>query len=180
MRSVALLILLGACSLPEVAPEGPPGPRGVIHGASAYDPMRNRLVVYGGLALTSDGEQLPTANTYEWDGTTWERRLIEGPGPLAEHAMAYDEHRHLIVLYGGLGGARTCERTWEYDGERWSETGLETSARCRWRHTMTYDPDLRSVVLFGGISEDGCTEGHCQETWAFDGAIWALVTRPPR
>lgn len=181
MRRFALVAISSfaavACSTEAIAPQGPPGPRAVADAASAYDSDRGRLVIYGGRA-DHDGDPIPVSTTWEWDGEAWEQKNIPGPGPLTEHAMAYDPLRKKILLYGGLGGARSCERTWEYDGEAWEELFID-GARCRWRHTLAWDPQRRAVVLFGGITDELCTDGQCQETWSFDGVSWALIVLPP-
>ena len=33
--------------------------------------------------------------------TAWTQRLVSGPSPRNNHAMAYDAARHVTVLFGG-------------------------------------------------------------------------------
>jgi hypothetical protein len=174
---IIIAMFAAGCGAESVPPVGPPGPRPLELGASAHDSARGRLVVYGGQTIV-DGSPLPLASTWEFDGEKWIEVSTAGPGPLSEHAMAYDAARGVVVLYGGIGGAFSCEKTWEYDGATWTPREL-SGAGCRYRHTMTYDAANRRIILFGGVAPDGCDAGDCQQTWSFEGTRWALITLPP-
>jgi hypothetical protein len=76
------------------------------------------------------GQEMPPAvcsvgaayDTWEWDGTAWRLTASTGPIPRNSPALAYDEARHQIVMFGGdtrktgaLGDA------WVYDGNAWRQ-----------------------------------------------------------
>ena len=58
--------------------------------AAAYDSARNLTVLFSG---EESGGTIP--DTWEWNGTAW-RRGPDGPRPLAQHVMAYDQERRQI------------------------------------------------------------------------------------
>jgi hypothetical protein len=89
--------------------------------AMAYDPLRQKVVLFGG-----DRGTLPVScwgDTWEWDGVSWAFRVLAvSPSERAEHQMAFDAVRGRVVLYGGgvVGTSSTSwTETWEYDGLAW-------------------------------------------------------------
>jgi hypothetical protein len=51
-------------------PWGNPGPPGRIGHGIAYDPLRRRIVLYGG---ATQGAQTSSTDVWEFDGTSWHR-----------------------------------------------------------------------------------------------------------
>jgi hypothetical protein len=77
---------------------GRPGPR-ELH-ALAYDPGRDRVVLFGGTA-TPVGIGL--ADTWEWDGNAWSQKVPPtSPPARIGHAMAYDLAGGRVVMFGGI------------------------------------------------------------------------------
>ncbi len=120
---------------------------------------------------------LPGASTdvWRWDGRRWQLLTVtdpEGDGdPPARiySAAAYDEGRDVVVLYGGNIGGQPVGDTWEWDGTSFRQvTPLDPEGDgdpgALQQAAMTYDPDRRRVVLFGGAGSD--------ELWEFDGRSW--------
>ena len=91
---------------------GGPGP--IQHGAAAYDPVRRRVVVFGGAV----GRTL-NDSTYEWDGARWHAFASSGPTPRVGHGMAYSRQDGGVLLYGGFG-AEQFRDLWRWDGTRWT------------------------------------------------------------
>ncbi len=153
---------------------GVPPPR--TFPAVATDSGRGRVVLFGGnrvLFGSEDDADTFLADTWEWNGAAWERLETSGPSPRAEAAMAYDERRGRVVLFGGysLGGAGMLRHgdTWEWDGARWSRLS-ETGPSPRTGAAMAYDARLGRIVLFGG----GTGVAPSGETWEWDGAGWRV------
>ena len=90
------------------------GPGAIQHGAAAYDPVRRRIVVFGGAVGRTFG-----GHTYEWDGTRWHAFAVPGPAPRVGHGMAWSEADGGVLLYGGFAGERFRD-LWKWDGQRWS------------------------------------------------------------
>jgi hypothetical protein len=85
--------------------------------AMAYDASRRRVIRFGGVS-----QGVREAETWELDGTRWQR--VAGPGPEGRNhsAMAYDERRKVLVLFGGHDGERVFGDTWERRLASWSRS----------------------------------------------------------
>ena len=59
------------------------GPAPRAHHDIAFDPLRGRLVLFGGV-----GDGKVTGDTWEWDGRFWVQVADTGPAPRAYHGMA--------------------------------------------------------------------------------------------
>src|SRR5580765_2757276 len=72
-------------------------PPGLLGHTMAYDAVRRRVVLFGGLDLNT-----VTSDTWLWDGTTWSQAATPArPTPHWLHAMSYDSDRDRMVTYGG-------------------------------------------------------------------------------
>jgi hypothetical protein len=86
------------------------GPSARYFHSMAYDAGRGLTVLFGGTG--SNG--ISTAETWEWNGTgagSWTQRMISGPSPREDHAMAYDAAHAKTVLFGGYS-AGWNNQTW--------------------------------------------------------------------
>ena len=162
-------------------------PRPRSDAAGAYDPVRGRVVLFGGV----DGVAAPRNDLWEWDGDTWlERTDAACPGPSArsEHAMAFDSARGATVLFGGRDmNAVPLDDLWTWDGQTWACVGASAAdARCqmcggatqpatwpagRFGHTLTAHPGRGTVVATGGFTTGGVTN----DTREWDGVAWAQL-----
>lgn len=94
-----------------------------VHGyfAMAYDPGRNVTVLYGG-ENTMAGNTVVLGETWEFNGTTWTQRTpANTPGKRTKAAMAYDQGRKQMVLFGGNNGANLQKDAWTWDGTNWTQ-----------------------------------------------------------
>ncbi|MFC1609839.1 kelch repeat-containing protein [Myxococcota bacterium] len=160
----------------------PPGskPSARRYAALAYDSARGKVVLFGGEAA----EGVVFQDTWEWDSTsrTWTDVTPAGikPSARAGHALAYDNVRGKVLLFGGWGEVlyqSTFQDTWEWDGatRTWTNvTPAGTRPGGRNRHAMAYDSSRGRVVLHGGWN------GHrvLWDTWEWDNATrtWTDVT----
>ncbi|MDQ3369346.1 MAG: hypothetical protein M3680_28300, partial [Myxococcota bacterium] len=151
-------------------PPSSPTPRS--NHAMAYDPVRRRVVLFGGATFD---------DTWEWDGETWTLRTAPlSPPPRRNHVMAYDVARERVILFGGVGGTDGATRladTWAWDGTTWAPVVTASAPAPRLNSSFAYDPRRGVLVLFGGTTtaDDG-------ETWELAGATWtqrAPATAPP-
>jgi hypothetical protein len=124
-----------------------PSPSGRLDATMAFDATRGTVLLFGGY----DGDLLD--DTWEWDGTGWSQ-LAPATSPPARRgaAMAYDLARRRMLLFGGFGGDFTpaLADTWEWDGTSWTQVVTAPSPGTRSFHAMTYDPDRRLALLYGG------------------------------
>lgn len=152
--------------------ERPPARYGA---AMAYDPVRDVIVLFGGVMSTTTTVRLGDTWEYATSGTTvdgervgiW-RKVTTSMAPTARElaSMAFDATLGKIVLFGGFDGLVSSE-TWTYDGT-WTKLAPATSPLGRSRAAMAYDGTRGKLVMYGGRA-DG-------KTWEFDGATWTSVT----
>src|SRR5262249_22623330 len=77
------------------------GPAAREGSAMVFDAVRNRTLLFGGLAPWG-----PASDAWEWDGATWTfRGSAHAPTPRYRHCMAFDEARGRTVLFGGTSGS---------------------------------------------------------------------------
>lgn len=167
-----------------------PGPRRRMSHAMAYDTANKRTIMYGGDTRYGGDNGAPLvvrliADTWTWNGTTWTRSCDPcAPGPLAGHAMVFDEARGRTVLFGGMPTRypeSVTNATWEHDGTTWiPRCGTAGTPACgpipRTYAGMAYDVARKKTVLYGGrgTKQDdvfgyGVTY---DDTWEWDGATW--------
>jgi len=160
-----------------IQPSSPSGQRR-LHSA-AYDRLRHRMVVYGGLNELT----VRLGDTWLYDGVTNTWTIVppgpENPGLRSEAGMAFDEARGVTVMFGGFVGTGTTfdGTTWEWDGSAWSNvtptTGSSPSPRIR--PAMFYDSDRQKVVLMGGINSTSGSAIPLTGAWEFDGVQWSPI-----
>lgn len=148
------------------------GPSARQNAAMAFDSLRGRAVLFGGLAYTTG--PVTFGQTWEWNGSTWASVASTGPSPRYLHAMAFDAARQNTVLFGGLAdGVSRDTFTWTWNGSTWT-TAATTGPSARFGHAMAYDPVRQRVVLFGGFGGNGDVKALLQDTWEWNGTSWAL------
>ena len=139
--------------------------------AAAYDTRRKRVVLYGGMGLTNREDR--RGDTWEWDGKNWQQMTDTTVGTRDHHAMAYDEARGKIVMFGGNKSGDHLETdTWEWDGAKWARVATEGPGG-RAHFAMVYDSNRKQVVLFGGLGEG--YKKH-NDTWGWDGKSWRKLS----
>lgn len=169
---IPALSLYGILALPLAA--GQEGqvwsPRNLTHRyghAMAYDSVRSRVVLFGGMYSNLFLE----AATWEWDGLHWVavNAGTAMPSQRLDHAMAFDRNRGVVVLFGGDTGREKLGDTWEWDGRAWRRCNPEGPSP-RSNHAMTYDSVRGVTLLHGGRTDRGVSN----ETWSWDGSVWQL------
>lgn len=138
------------------------------------DPVRGQVLLVAGWNGTSLGD------TWALRGSQW-TLLEDRAGPArVQHAMAFDTARNRAVLFGGLAlGASFSARvpdgkTFEWDGQRWTDVSPSTSPSPRADAAMAYDAARGRTLLFGG-RQDTTLLG---DTWVWDGTAWTQLTTP--
>lgn len=92
------------------------GPSTRAFSRMAYDPVRRRVVLFGGVAGFG-GMRL--RDTWEWDGASWSQIATTGPDPAADWGvfLAWDADRRRVELFGN-------KNAWEWDGARWTQVAM--------------------------------------------------------
>jgi len=146
--------------------------------AMVYDAATGTVLLFGGGNAAG-----VLGDTWAWDGLakTWTQQH-PGASPSARSApMAYDGATKTVVLFGGNGnGAVEFTDTWNWNGTTWIQQFPASAPSARTAASMTYDPGLAAVVLFGGFA--GSWPNSLNDTWAWSGANWREIhpaTVPP-
>lgn len=142
-------------------------------GEVTYDTKRNKIILFGGaLGYLGDNQWDYVNDTWEWDGETWSKMNSDiYPPARLDHAIAYDENRNVVVLFGGLGQNGRLSDTWEWDGDTWVEKKTEIQPMPRSGHEMVYDPIRKKVVIYGGYSDPAFHN----DAWEWDGTNWNQI-----
>lgn len=138
------------------------GPDALFWASSAYDSLRDRMVVYGGRG----GSTLASLSGKLWSldpgalVPTWSELVpAVGNTPPAARAGAsliYDPLGDRLIMFGGqAGGGASNSELWEFriSTAQWFPLfafGMPPSARIH--HTAVHDPDHDRMILFGGDS----------------------------
>ena len=171
---LAALLLLAASGLPcearatndgnwSALPFPPPSPR--VRHTAIYDPVRNRMVVFGGLAGST-----PQNDVWELtlSGTpAWHQIVVSGvsPGARSGHSAIYDPVRDRMIIYGGQGSSLFGD-VWalSFTGTpSWTQlapTGTPPTARVS--PSAIYDPVRDRVVVWAGQG----TGGYKNDVWS--------------
>lgn len=132
-------------------PFGGPQPRG-FH-VTVYDPMRDRLILHGGVGMFdrfSDAWELSLAGN-----PVWRRLTVLGPR-LFGHTAVYDPVHDEVVAYGGWGdnfnGYIPVNKSFKLAlgavPPRWSEVTPVVSPPIPYGHQGIYDPGNRRMVVW--------------------------------
>jgi galactose oxidase-like protein len=140
-----------------VATQGTPPSARIWH-ATAYDPVRDQLVVFGGRS-TSDSllSDLWTL-TFAGGVPTWNQRESAGARPPARFlsALIYEPpHDRFLLLYGAATTS-TLTDVWElrFTPEPvWRQMVPYGTVPTRAGHAASFDPARDQVVMFGGYSK---------------------------
>ncbi|MDW3193780.1 MAG: kelch repeat-containing protein [Cytophagales bacterium] len=131
------------------------------------------LLLFGG----SDVNRQAFGDTWIFNGETWlEKTDKAGPPARLQHTMTYDNTRAKVVLFGGFNRIGTEKivlgDTWEWDHINGWVLASMNDHLARDHHAMTYDPNLKLTILFGGYHE-----GYLGDTWGWDGSNWRPLSQ---
>ena len=122
--------------------------------ALSFDPVRARVVLFGGSAAE------PLGDTWEWDGDSWQLMAETGPPPAQKACMSYfaGDLRRTVLLVNG--------ETWQWDGRDWTYVDV-VGPSPRENAAMTYDARGRHIVLFGGDALPDNSHDNLGDTWIY-------------
>jgi hypothetical protein len=113
----------------------------------------------------------------------WTRRIegvVPGPSPRFAAAVAYDERRAELLVFGGGFFADNklafSGDTWTQDDQgNWRSRTTPVAPPPRGAAAVAYDAARERTVLFGGLGQDAIPLG---DTWMWDGAAWTQIPTP--
>jgi hypothetical protein len=144
----------------------PPPARG--DGSVIYDPVRDRMVVFGGYGASfmNDVWALDLSST-----PTWSQIVPAGTPPSERHyhSAVYDATRDRMVVFGGYDYTPNLNDVWvlTFSGtSTWSQmTPSGTPPEPRDSHSAVYDGPRDRMVVFGG-SVPNTPDGEGNDAWA--------------
>jgi len=155
-----LFNLAGSNGLGAWTPTSPAGPLPPVRfqHAMAYDPPRNRLLVFGGGGI--NGTNLLDVWAYSFAANAWSNLTPAVPGPSARRGstMTYDATRDRMLVFGGQGVGLNND-VWALSlagTPAWSAltpSGAPPAARVY--HAAAFDPAGDALLVFGGNSASG-------------------------
>lgn len=153
------------------AEENGPAPAWRNWAAVSYDPARDVLVIHGGLQNRNSLDE-----TWEWDGQTWTRHAVDGPGAREGALMAYDPRSSEMLLFGGsTPDFEIHGDTWSWNGKTWKLVS-DTGPAARFPGGMVYDATRQEILLYSGhfaaLSGDFV---NYDDLWAWDGSSWREI-----
>ncbi len=141
-----------------------PAPSARIHATAVHDPVRRRMVLFGGFAGRAMNDvwqlDLTVANPH------WALVAIRGvpPAPRWGHTAVYDSRRDAMVVFGGAAGPSSEQSyplndVWSLsfgDGDAWVPLSTVGSAPpARYRHAALYDPVGDRMMILWGLDANG-------------------------
>lgn len=153
-----------------LTPGGPePAPR--HHACGVYDPLGDRVLMFGGLngsGFLNELWQLALSPTPEWSQVA----TSGGPSGRGGASAVYDPDGHRLLLFGGDDNDYRHD-VWALDltSLAWTQLAPTGAAPAgRWKHVAAYDTRRHRMLVFGGrvASADSA------DTWELD-----LSTTPP-
>jgi len=153
-------------------------PRARLEHSAIYDPVRERMVVFGGLNRSSfldDVWALSLGAAPAWTVIT---PTGTRPAVRSAHRAIYDPTRDRMVVYGGFNyspGASPGTDTWALSLDRSEWTLLEpagTPPGPRTTHSAIYDPVGDRMLVFGG-------HGVSNDLWELRWGSPAIPSRAP-
>src|SRR5258705_464398 len=96
------------------------------------------------------------------------------PPPRYSFALAFDDARGKLVMFGGSNKGTFMNDTWEWNGAKWMQINSTGGPDARFLHASTYDEKNKKVLIFGGNSFVGppTQESIKGDLWAWDGVKW--------
>ncbi|MEK6543398.1 MAG: kelch repeat-containing protein, partial [Elusimicrobiota bacterium] len=130
------------------------------YGASmAYDEDTGSMILFGGQEVVS-GLYLNDTWAFSLASLTWAQlSVVSPPAARAHAAMAYDDDRRRLALFGGKSGANSFDDVYFFDAalQRWTEAAdFSNSDRptARYGHGMFYDSASGYLRAFAGKLSD--------------------------
>lgn len=153
-----------------------PHPTGRGHSAMAYDPSRQKVVMFGGarhFAPLPAGSSLD--DFWEWNGAQWSPIAVTGkkPGARTAASLAFDPVRQKLVLYGGFDGDFDLNELWELpaNGTAWEDKSPLPLPRSAF---ALGQKDTGEALMFGGYMAAG--GAYLGDTWRYANGAWTRLS----
>jgi hypothetical protein len=145
--------------------------------SSIYDPLRDRMIVYGG---AGSGGYPGDVWALSFAPPAWSSIAAAGPPvPRIGHSAIYEPAGDRMIVFGGYDGVTTRNDVWELTlgpTPTWTQLSpIGSPPPTRYLHSAVYDTTGDRMIVFGG--SDGASP--LSDTWALSlGATpaWTEIT----
>ena len=150
------------------------GPAPLQEHAAIYDPIRQRLVSFGGIQAAEELWGLDLAAAPQW---SWMPVMNARPPSRVDAATVYDAPGHRLILYGGYPAGGAVSDVWALDLDTREWTRLNTAGAIpapRIHMSAIFDPVRRRMIVFGGNVYPPGTAAHSSPDATRSNEVWAL------
>jgi hypothetical protein len=125
----------------------------VAAASSAYDEIRKRTIVFGGLRTDKTTNEL-----YLWNGVGWANVPVHGvwPRDRGVPAMGWSQAQKGVIIHGGITAVNSAigaaQDTFVWDGTDFRQLGTFQPEVPYAGSAIAVDPSRDEVVLFGGYT----------------------------
>jgi len=166
MRLLLAVSLSFAAAAPAALCSTGPSPR--LACRLVYDPVNERLMMFGGMYEGSQAQVFEDTWIFEWGTESW--RLLEvepHPPPRMDYGIVYVAELEGFILFGGWNTGGWLADTWLYDcaSQIWTELHPDVAPEARNSFGFCCDEANGIVVLYGGYTDALPDMG---DTWLYD------------
>lgn len=144
----------------------------------SFDLKRNKLIVFGGAEMTSQGITNPK-ELFEQADADWQQ--VDGKGPVGRrgHALIYHDRDNLAYLFGGVTGTQKDSLLfdiWSWNGVAWKKLEMLCPVK---NAEGVYDSKNNSILIYGDASDKKReTYGDEQifQLWQFKAGHWKMLS----
>lgn len=165
--AAALPVLSQTTGWKKLSPASSPSVR--LYPAMAYDPVSQKLVLFGGLGVNQN-----LNDTWTFDGTTWTKMPTSvAPPPRNGASMAYDRLTRKMVMFGGFDVNQYLSDTWLWDGatSTWTQAQMSSPPPAATGAMLFTDPISGKAMMFGGYNAFQVIPAD-STTWSWTGTSW--------
>ncbi|MFN3484015.1 MAG: kelch repeat-containing protein [Planctomycetota bacterium] len=139
----------------------PTGPSPRLDHSAIYDPVGQRMIVFGGFTGSGGTADLWELTLPSSGLPVWTQLTASGTPPSARwgHSAIYDPVGHQMIVFGGEDGGPSLPTTvhaLRLDILSWTTLSLSGSPPGRYDHSAVYipDPSTPRMILFGGYNRN--------------------------
>jgi N-acetylneuraminic acid mutarotase len=138
----------------------------------AYDPVRDRVIVFGGLTISSDNKTLTHYyDTWEFDGTTWTQVLADGPH-VDKPLLVWDAARTQTTLLGVDSTLATHQYDLDPAAPFWNAVTGIALPTCANDGALVFQTHNNTLFYTGGV----CSGSNgIEDDLEFDGTQWNAI-----